>query len=199
MWKKFFNDIFNKGNFKDYFKRNKVFLLFSLAIVILSLLSGFYNYGGYSDIANGIMIEVTGIASLNAPVSDNFMGLFTNNFCSDIYVIAFGMIFSIPSVLLTVLNGVLIGYVFATGSFWDVFVKVLPYGIFEVIALILSLTGAFLVTKMEIRFLSGIISRKSIGDVLSRLKVPFKDLVLTLVRVLFLVVVGAIIEAYLVL
>ena len=195
MLKKFFKDIFNRGNFKDYFKRNKVFLSFATILLVLSLLSGFYSYSSYTEIATSMMGEVASVASSDYTVTDNMMVLFANNFFSNIYVMGMGLLFSIPSIIITVLNGVLVGYVFSTRDFFRTFVSVAPHGIFELIALVFSLAGAFLVTKMEIRLLSGILSRKDMGDIILRLKVPFKDLILSVSIVLVLLVVGAIIEA----
>lgn len=194
MIKKFFKDIFNKGNFKDYFKRNKVFLLLATIILILSLLSGFYSSSTYTGVANSMMGQVSTMTPLNATVTDNVMVLFANNFLSNLYIVGMGLLFSIPSILMTVLNGVLVGYVFSTQEFFRAFMSIAPHGIFELLALIFSLTGAFLVTKMEIRFIAGILSRKSMSDVLLRLKTPVKDIILSVALVLLLLVVAAVVE-----
>ncbi len=195
MLQKFFKDIFNKGNLKDYFKRNRIFILFATVILILSLLSGFYSSSTYTYLAGSMMGQVSTIAPLNNNVSDNMMVLFANNFLSDIYIVGMGLLLSIPSIIKTVLNGVLVGYIFSTQNFMKAFVSISFHGIFELLALIFSLTGAFLVTKMEIRIISAIISRKKFDKALLRLKTPVKDLILSLVIVIILLIVAALVEA----
>lgn len=195
MLKKFFKDIFNKGNFKDYFKRNKFYLIFATAIIILSILSGFNNPSSYTDVVNVMISQLTGILPINSTTTDNIIILFINNFCSNIYIIGLGVVFSIPSIILSVFNGVLVGYVFATHPLEHTFFTVAFHGIFELISLILSLTSAFLVTKMEIRLISGVLSKKSKNKLLSRLKTPFKDTILSVAMIIILLVIAAIIEA----
>lgn len=174
---KFIKDIFNKGNFKDYFNRNKFFILASIVVLILSLWSGFTNYSSYTSILSDM-----GISQLtnNTPVL-----MFENNLIHDVLVIILGFTFSILSIFMTAINVVSIGYLFATQSFS----QFLPQGIFVLISEIFALVGAFLVTKIEIRLLSVIINRK-FNELFSKIKVPLKDLILTAVFIIILSAMG---------
>ena len=82
--------------------------------------------------------------------------MFENTLIHDVLVIIMGFTFSILSIFMTAINGVSIGYLFATQSFSQFCLK----EFFGLISEIFALVGAFLVTKIEIRLLSVIINRK---------------------------------------
>ncbi len=111
--------------------------------------------------------------------------MFENTLIHDVLVIIMGFTFSILSIFMTAINGVSIGYLFATQSFS----QFLPQGIFCLISEIFALVGAFLVTKIEIRLLSVIINRK-FNELFSKIKVPLKDLILTAVFIIILSAMG---------
>ncbi len=182
--KKFFKDIFNKGNFKDYFKRNKIFLSVSLIILLLSLWSGFTNYSSYTQIlSDSLLSHITTVPTI----------AFSNTLLTDALIMVAGFTFSLLSILLTVVNGVSIAYLFATQNFAQMVDVYLPYGIFEIISYVFALTGAFLVTKMEVRLISMIIKR-NFKDTFSKIKVPLKDLILTIFLILILLLIGLALE-----
>ena len=127
--------------------------------------------------------------------------MFENTLIHDVLVIIMGFTFSILSIFMTAINGVSIGYLFATQSFS----QFLPQGIFGLISEIFALVGAFLVTKIEIRLLSVIINRKFnefnpesrynvsstyMKELFSKIKVPLKDLILTAVFIIILSAMG---------
>jgi hypothetical protein len=175
--KKFFKDTFNKGNFKDYFNSNKIFLSLSFIIVILSLWSGFTDYSSYSELLVYIN-QLTG----NLILSDN-------NFICCIMIIVSGVTFSISSLLLTIIKSVSVGDLFATQV---TNLQIISESI-VLLSLILSLTGALLVTKMEVRMLSLIFNR-NLGDIFKKIKVPLKDLILTAFFIIILTIISTIIE-----
>ena len=178
---KFFRDIFNKGNFKDYFKRNRIFILVSFAILVLSLWSGFTSYSTYTEI-------LTNIGPMHFG-ADSPLSAFEASLITDIIVILAGFTFSIISILLAVLQGVSVGYLSATQNFLATY---LPQGIFDLLSQAFALVGAFLVTKIEVRLISVLINRK-FDSAYSRIKVPLKDLILTIVFIIILLIIALII------
>ncbi|HIJ15437.1 MAG TPA: hypothetical protein HA277_03445 [Methanosphaera sp.] len=178
---KFFKDIFNKGNFKDYFNRNKIFITVSIAILLLSLWSGFTSYSRYAHI-------LANVGQLYF-VSGNPLSVFEGSLIYKIIVILAGFTFSIVSLLLTVFHGVSVGYLSVTQNF---LVTYLPQGIFDLLSQVFAMVGAFLVTKIEVRLISILINRK-FDTIYSRIKVPLKDLVLTLVFIIILSIIALII------
>ncbi len=181
---KFFKDIFNKGNFKDYFKRNKFFILISLAVIILSLWSGFTNHTAYANILTNV--------DLPQLANNNPLLMFEDSLISNAMVILAGFTFSILSILLTVIKGVSVGYLLAVQNTGQSFITYLPRGIFELFSQVFALVGAFLVTKIEVRLISIIINRK-FDTTYSNIKAPLKDLVLTIVFIIIFLLISLII------
>lgn len=170
--KKFFKDIFNKGNFKDYFKRNKFFFLISFVFVLLSFYSGF-NANSYAEI----------VKSLNPSILAFDEGLFLS-----LTIIVLGFTFSLGSLELVLLNSVSFGQIFLTGIININFVLRM---IFALCILIFSLVGAFLVTKLEVRIISAVLSRK-FDELISKVRVPLKDIILTIFFVLVFLMIYSI-------
>lgn len=172
---KLLKDTYNKGNLKDYFKRNKIFITVSILIVLLSILSGFYNPSSYTHLIQPDKITDTSLL---------------NNLYNILYIIIMGISFSIISIYNTVLNNVGIGYLLATQNMLqisplEILIKILEY--------IFALSGAFLVTKMEVRFISELLSKKA-DNITQRLKAPFKDLLLTVTFIVLLLIIEYVIK-----
>lgn len=62
----------------------------------------------------------------------------------------------------------------------------------EMLLNIFTLLCAFLVTKIELRFINGLLNRKSREKIIKRMKTPFKDLIFSLVIVLVLLILSAV-------
>ncbi len=180
--RKFFKDIYNKGNFKDYFKRNKLFFIVSFCLVLLSFYTGF----NHTNVNTGFISFLNNTLNLNMVLANNIKGnfvvIFVQNMFYSLYTLLLGLSFSILSILFVVANEVGIGNNPNLSS------------IIHVVIDVFVLVGSFLVAKLEIRFISGVINfrRKSI---FSRMKVPAKDLILTITFIIVLVLILAIVES----
>lgn len=124
-------------------------------------------------------------------INTNPVVILENNLISDILVIIAGFTFSLLSILLTVINGVNLGYLFATQNFSQSLGIYLSY-IIDSISWLFALVGAFLVTKMEIRIISIIINRK-FDEIFSKIKVPLKDLILTIIIIIIWLLLGLVV------
>jgi hypothetical protein len=114
--------------------------------------------------------------------------MFEKNLISDIIVIISGFTFSILSIFLTVTNGVNLGYILATNNYLQSLNVYFPY-VIDSISWIFALVGAFLVTKIEIRLISTLINKK-FDIIFSKIKVPLKDLILTIMFIIIFLLVG---------
>ncbi|MBE6485897.1 MAG: hypothetical protein E7Z85_03540 [Methanosphaera stadtmanae] len=111
-----------------------------------------------------------------------------NNLITDIIVIIAGFTFSILSIFLTVTNGVNLGYLLATSTYLQSLNVYLPH-VLDSISWIFALVGAFLVTKIEVRLISTLINRK-VDIIFSKIKVPLKDLILTIMFIIIFLLMG---------
>ena len=118
-------------------------------------------------------------------ISDNLFNSSFAVFTSILTVVISGFSFSILSLYYAVTGGVSFGYLFSTQTFalLDI-IRLLLY----LLAMIFALAGSFIVTKMEIRIISRLLSR-NLGEIPSKVKVPLKDIILTLVIIIVLLIV----------
>ena len=181
---KIIKDIYNKGNFKDYFKRNKVFLIISAVLVILSLITAYYSPERYGNITQAVHMSM-------ALKNSNTLSIFTTNLIYMIYTIVMGLSFSVMSVINVIVGCVDIGVLYSSNNINSLLISNKVYTLLLILANIFALTGAFLVTKFEIRLIAGLIKNRS--QVLKRIKVPLKDVVLTLTFIIVLLVVSSLI------
>lgn len=180
--RKFFRDVYNKGNFKDYFKRNKLFFIISICLVLLSFYTGF----NHSNVNTGFLSFVN--SSLNlymflpGDITGSFVVIFVKNFVYSLYTMLLGLSFSVLSILFVVANEVGIGNVPSVIS------------LIHMVNDVFVLVGSLLVAKIEVRFILEV-SSLSWRSIASRIKVPFKDLILTVTIILVVVLIIALVKS----
>ena len=180
---KFLKDTFNKGNFNDYFTRNKIFLIVSTILVVLSLFTGFNKGISYTPFNNFIFYQLSSIhLSQNIVLSP--VSFFITDIICVLYTICYGLSFSILSLLNILYYATTIGCLIK-GNFTLIYV-------FESVILIFTFCASLLVTKMEIRFILSILSGKT-GEIKKKMRVPFKDLLMSLVIIIILLIITTII------
>ena len=92
------------------------------------------------------------------------------------------------------MNGLIIGFTYTLVTPIQFIVGILPHGIFELPATILSLVGAFIITKLEINLLNALF-KKHLKEEINKSDKLVKDIVLTFIIILVLLIIAAIIEA----
>ena len=193
MIKEEFMSIFSKNYVKDYFIRNRNLILLGIIIFVFSIIVGYVFNGVFKD----IMLEA--MKNMNIPLDDPVKGtvaLFLNNIRVNLMMILLGFTFSVISVMVLFVNGVLIGFVTSIVPGHIIFLYTFPHGIFEIPALFLAILGSFLVTKFEIKLLKGIFQNgKTFKGQLYDSGLLIKDIVLTIVLVTVLLCIAAVIEA----
>ena len=185
---------------KEFLKRNRKVLLISLTIFIIFAVAGaiygFISIGdNYGMISQSIyQMKANGTLTLNETVTGlNTFDVFLHNLFADLIVIAGGLLFSVISVIAVILNAVGIGAPF--GMDFNYFaVTILPHGIIEYAATVISLACAFNITKIVI----AIIRQRSFRNVLGESDRQLKDILIMIAVVVVLLAVAAVIEANLV-
>ena len=126
-----------------------------------------------------------------AEVSGGAIGLFIHNLSVDLIIFIAGFLFSIISLLVVIFNAVAIGLPFG-GDFYFASLSIIPHFIFEYLGgSIFSLTGAFLITKMEI----DIIKKRSVKEAVSDSYI-LKDILFSLILMVIFLFIAAFVEAY---
>lgn len=189
----FIKEILSKKFIEEYFHRNKNLIILSATIFILSVLLGAIFNESIKQLATEIIKKMLEEIPMES-VSENALNLFINNIIANLTILFGGLLFSILSVFAILVNGLLIGYVYSIATPTIFFVGTIPHGIFEITAIILSLTGAFILTKTELIIIQALFSKR-LHEELDNIKVYIKDVVFTIVVTFILLVIAAIIEA----
>lgn len=186
-------DILSKRFLKEYLSRNKSLIILSVAIFFLSIISGIVFSRYFEEMALAIIKKMLEDIDVST-ISDTAWSLFSNNILANINIMLGGLLFSLLSVFAVILNGILIGYVYTLTNPFVYIVSLVPHGIFEVPALILSLTGAFILTKMELNIIR-LILNKSLRKDWRIIKGYLKDVLFTFIVTFVLLVFAAVIES----
>lgn len=152
--------IFKKYISKDYAlnycRLIKPYFILSLIIFIVSILSGYF----FADSLNSIFVDVIKkMVESTAVEGITFKGIFFNNVEVNIIMMLWGFLFSIVSTGIMIFNSLLIGYLASVIPLHVFLAYVLPHGILELSALILSLATSFMVTHIVIRCIRGILAK----------------------------------------
>ena len=143
-------------------------------------------YGMFSK-----MMSETNKSISYSDIAGDAVGLFTHNLFVDLMVFIGGILFSIISLILVIFNAVAIGAPFGSDLYFAM-VSVFPHFIFEYVGgSVFALTGAFLITKLEI----SAIKKRSVKEAFSDSYI-LKDIIFTLILMVIFLLIAAIIEAY---
>lgn len=120
-----------------YLKNIKVLLIISFSLFLISFISGLY-MGEYIQ-----LIDSEDELIRHSPSLSLSLDLFTNNVLICITLILGVFLFSIPTIALLLLNGFFFGmgvksFILIGLSGQEILIKILPHGIFEIPAIIIS-------------------------------------------------------------
>ena len=188
-------EIFSRRYIREYFSRNKLFILVTVALFFISAIVGVVTSETIKPFMLQIFEEMIKSLPPDATAFDEAVYLFNNNIRANIIILIGGALFSIISVLAIIVNGLLVGFTATIVEPHVFLVGILPHGIFEIPATLLSLVGALLITKLEIKLIISLVAG-NLRDELMESNLIIKDIVLTFIITLALLVIAAIIEAY---
>lgn len=220
-------DIFDDGYVNGYFSRNKKFLTIATIIFIIFCFMGFifpdvvniddYDSEELTKVSDDTTLSIDGELDENEIYEDftydesnlesnsylndynllGFIELFLHNFSIDLSCILSGLLLSVPSIIITLINAMMIGSLFPTVPTAIIIMGVLPHGIFEVPSSVFALAGGFMLTTLEIRLFKGVVSSKySVKDKINESNMLIKDIILTIIIVFTLLYIAAFIETF---
>ncbi len=188
-------EIFTKEFIKGYFSRNKKLILIALVIFLIFFAIGIIignlqvgdNYGAITK-----ALSQSNKTPDFSDVGGGAIGLFTHNLVVDLIIFFLGILFSVISLLMVIFNAIVIGVPFGS-DFYFASLSITPHFIFEYLGgSVFSLTGAFLITKLEI----SAIKKRSIKEAISDSYI-LKDILFSLVLMVIFLLIAALIEGYL--
>ena len=183
----------SKDYFINYCSQIKIYFLLALLLMIAGFLIGLV----FADIFQPVMdMLLNNMANSSIPNVSEFQQILSNNVKANILVILGGILFSIFSAFSLLLNAILIGYVASTIPFARFVLLVVPHGIFEIPAILLAGSTAFMITHVIIRCIKGIFSKDlTLREEFSKSRNLIEAIIVSIIIILVLLVIAAFIEA----
>lgn len=187
--------IFTKENMKNYIFRNKNYIIITTMFFLISILAGYF----LGNIFREMLIE--SLKNIAKDVSNDsailMQNILMNNLRVALIITVSGFLFSILSFLILFTNGMVIGFLFKFLPASMILIYVIPHGIFELPAIILSAVCALLITKVEINLIRGLLQNdKTVLGEIRNSSTIISDIILTVCIIVVLLVIASIIEAY---
>lgn len=190
----FFREVCSLNYLKEYLSRNKSLIIVSAFILLFSAILGVV----FSSSIKTFVLEIFKQMISQIPLNDGFTAqawfFFQNNMRANLVIILFGFLFSVFSIMSIVLNGLIIGFTYTMVSPIQFVAGIVPHGIFELSAVVLSLSGAFIATKFEVKLIRALF-KHNFKEELSNSSLYIKDIIFTIMVVFVLLVIAAVIEA----
>ena len=165
-----------------------------MIILVLSIILGVL----FSNFIKTYVLEILKNIAETMPkdgnVSKTFTMIFLNNIRVNFIIVLFGLILSIISVLITIFNGLILGFMYTVVSPIVFVVGIFPHGVFELSAFIISLACAFLVTKLEINIIKSV-SKFKVKEEIKNSEIMIKDILLSIIMIFVLLLIAAIVES----
>ena len=189
------------NDIKRSFTENKVAILVSIAILVISLILGYCLEGYLYSYLNPVVEELTQKVQ-SGVLKITFQDIFLNNLRVICAMFIFGIVFCFSALMLA-FNGFFIGYyVASTHDFFTVLMYIIPHGIFELPSCILACAASFVLFNFIYKFIKALLSdgndsisdklRHSYDESYDKLK---QAIILFVISVIMMAIAG-IIEAY---
>lgn len=158
---------------KSAFGENKFAIIFSTAVLLISLTLGFvlnpYLHGYLNPVVEDLTQKVeSGVIQLT------FEDIFFNNIQIVFQMFIYGLAFCF-SVLILAFNGFFVGYYVANSdNLFTTLLLIIPHGIFEFSSCILACASGLILFNFIFRFLKSLWNLEN-GSVVQRLKIAFSE------------------------
>ena len=186
-------EMLSKDYFMIYCSQIKKYFLLALLLLVIGFLVGWAFSGVLKPYMTSIIHNMPNASTSNV---NEFQQILFNNVKVNILIILGGILFSIFSVFNIVLNGFLIGYVASIAPLAHFVLLVVPHSIFEIPAMLLACSTAFMITHVIVRCIRGIFSKDlTLRKEFSKSMNLIEAIAVSIVLIIILLVIAAFIEA----
>ena len=170
----------------------KDYLIISVVLFVLFVIMGIVFKDYFLDI---VRTFIENMANIGEDVTALY--LFNNNMRVNLLLILSGIIFSLPSLFIYAINCIVVGFMATVTPLHLYLALIIPHGIFEIPALILSFATSLVVTHLELRLLKGIFfANTSVREQFNLSKPLMIKIITSVVYITILLAIAAVIEAY---
>lgn len=184
------------------FSENKLAILTAVAILIISLILGYYLEPYLHSYLNPVVEELTRRIQ-SGDLSITFHDIFLNNLKVICSMFIGGLLFCFSALILA-FNGFFVGYyVASTHDLLTVSLYIIPHGIFEFSSCILACASGFVLFKFAYRFIKNVFNdnhysiSESLADSYAENYDKLKQSLILFTIAVVLMVIAGIIETYL--
>ena len=191
-----------KKEIKLAFSENKLAIYVSIAILVISLLLGYFLEPNLHAYLNPVVEQVENQVR-SGEITITFQSIFSNNIKIVFLMFILG-IFCCFSALILAFNGFFIGYFTAVQD--DLFLTLLmliPHGIFELPSCVIACASGFVLFNFLLRFLKTLLKQEN-GSISSQLYASYvesfdklKQAIILLMVATVLMIIAGVIEVYL--
>ena len=186
---------------KRAFIENKLAIVISVAILVISLLLGYFLEGYLYSYLNPVVENLTQKVQSGA-LKITFHDIFLNNLRVICFMFIFGIVFCFSAVMLA-FNGFFVGYyVGSVHNLFTVLMYIIPHGIFELPSCALACAASFVLFNFIYKFINALLNdtnnsfsdklRSSYDKTDDKLK---QSIILFIISVILMVIAG-IVEVY---
>ncbi|MDP3066750.1 MAG: stage II sporulation protein M [Methanobacteriaceae archaeon] len=190
-----------EGTLGGLYRRNEIFLILSTVIFLSSLLIG-YALAGFLEQLMGVALNNMKRQISQGELKLTTLSIFMNNFKVAIILYGGGVVFGVVTAFFLIFNGLFIGYAAAQFHLGDFLIYTIPHGVFEIVGIIIAGAAGFRLANGVLDLVKGLrhiqmdISLKNQLVYLWEVNLDeFKDSLLLFVIALFLIFIGAVVEA----
>ena len=158
---------------KRAFIENKIAIFVSIAIMIISMVSGYFLEPYLHSYLNPVVEDLTQKVQTGV-ITLTFQSIFLNNIRIVISMFIYGLIFCFSAVILG-FNGFFVGYYVATtDDFVKALLLIMPHGIFEFSSCIIACASGFVLFNFVVKFLKTLLKREN-GSIWNNLSTSFSE------------------------
>ena len=191
-----------KKEIKLAFTENKLAISVSIAILVISLLLGYFLESSLHAYLNPVVEQIENQVQ-SGEIALTFQSIFSNNIKIVFLMFIFG-IFCCFSAVILAFNGFFIGYFTAVQE--DLFLTLLmliPHGIFELPSCVIACASGFVLFNFIVRFLKTFVKQEN-GSISNQLYASYvenfdklKQAIILLMVASVLMIIAGVIEVYL--
>ncbi|WP_405321962.1 stage II sporulation protein M [Methanobrevibacter thaueri] len=191
-----------KKEIKLAFSENKLAIYVSIAILVISLLLGYFLESSLHAYLDPVVEQVENQVR-SGEITITFQSIFSNNIKIVFLMFILG-IFCCFSALILAFNGFFIGYFTAVQD--DLFLTLLmlvPHGIFELPSCVIACASGFVLFNFLLKFLKTLLKQEN-GSILNKLYASYvenfdklKQAIILLMVATVLMIIAGVIEVYL--
>lgn len=184
-------------------KECKNYIIFVSVVFIISIVVGLFIVDPNNNIMKGTFEKIQNIAEAindKNSIIYTISTIFINNFFIALLMIVFGIFFGVYPTIIIIINGIFIGTYIRLiyeelHSISFLLVGLLPHGIFELSAIIISAAFGIRIGHNLIKLLIKLVVNKEVEKYKSKFKYNLKQIPVLLLGVLLILLVAAIIES----